>query len=63
MISLENFSFTHDGAESPTLKHLNLSYEQGEFALICGPTGAGKSTLLQVFNGLVPHFTAGSIIG
>lgn len=63
MISLENFSFTHDGAESPTLKHLNLSYEQGEFALICGPTGAGKSTLLQVFNGLVPHFTAGSISG
>lgn len=63
MIALKNFTFTHDGAESPTLKNLNLSYREGEFALICGPTGAGKSTLLQVFNGLVPHFTAGKISG
>ncbi|MFM6980577.1 MAG: ABC transporter ATP-binding protein [Micrococcales bacterium] len=63
MIKLTNLSFTHALAESPTLKALNLEYQTGEFALICGPTGSGKSTLLQVINGLAPHFTAGSVSG
>lgn len=63
MIKLQNLSFTHDREESPTLKHLNLEYRPGEFALICGPTGAGKSTLLQALNGLAPHFTPGVLSG
>ena len=28
-----------------------------------GPTGSGKSTLLRTINGLVPHFTGGTLAG
>lgn len=62
-MKLTNFTFTYADHESPTLKHLNLQFSAGELALICGPTGSGKSTLLQVFNGLVPHYSAGIASG
>ncbi|HEV7172225.1 ABC transporter ATP-binding protein [Pedococcus sp.] len=36
---------------------------EGELVLVVGPTGAGKSTLLRCINGLVPHFSGGTLRG
>lgn len=36
---------------------------KGELCLVVGHTGAGKSTLLGTVNGLVPHFTGGTLYG
>ena len=34
-----------------------------EFLLVTGRSGAGKSTFLRLLNGLVPHFTGGTLTG
>lgn len=36
---------------------------EGELVLVVGPTGSGKSTLLRCINGLVPHFSGGTLTG
>ena len=36
---------------------------EGELVLLVGPSGVGKSTLLGAVNGLVPHFTGGTLRG
>ncbi len=63
MISFENVSFTYDGAGDPVLRGVNLTVPEGELVLVAGPTGSGKSTLLRAINGLVPHFTGGTLAG
>jgi energy-coupling factor transporter ATP-binding protein EcfA2 len=54
---------THDGAASPVLRDVNLDIDEGELCLVIGHTGSGKSTLLGAVNGLVPHFTGGTLAG
>jgi energy-coupling factor transport system ATP-binding protein len=63
VIHFEDVSVTHAGAETPTLRHIDLYVPEGELALVIGPTGVGKSTLLGAINGLVPHFTGGTLSG
>ncbi|QGN59417.1 ATP-binding cassette domain-containing protein [Nostocoides sp. HKS02] len=40
-----------------------FSVPEGELVLVVGPTGSGKSTLLRCINGLVPHFSGGTLRG
>ncbi len=42
---------------------MNLHIDEGELCLVTGRTGSGKSTLLGAINGLVPHFTGGTLAG
>lgn len=63
MLKITDLTFGYAGAESPTLRRVNLQFEAGELALICGPTGGGKTTLLRTINGLAPHFTGGNLRG
>jgi energy-coupling factor transport system ATP-binding protein len=63
VIAFEQVSLTYDGAESPVLRGVDLLIEEGELALVVGRTGVGKSTLLGAINGLVPHFTGGTLSG
>ncbi|MGC4856943.1 ABC transporter ATP-binding protein [Micromonospora sp. DT4] len=63
MIRFERVSVTYDGASRPTLRDVDLSIDEGELCLVVGHTGAGKSTLLGAINGLVPHFTGGTLQG
>ncbi|MEU6061179.1 ATP-binding cassette domain-containing protein [Streptomyces sp. NPDC047097] len=63
MIVFEQVSVVYDGATEPVLQGVDLTVEEGELALVVGHTGVGKSTLLGAVNGLVPHFTGGTLYG
>jgi len=63
VITFEHVTFTYPGAHVPALVDVNLEVDEGEFFLVIGETGAGKSTLLRAVNGLVPHFTGGTLLG
>jgi len=63
MIRFEQVTVTYAGAPKPTLRNVDLTIPEGELVLVIGRTGAGKSTLLKAINGLVPHFTGGTLAG
>jgi energy-coupling factor transport system ATP-binding protein len=63
MIRFDDVTFTYPAAMTPALIDVDFSVDEGEFFLVVGETGAGKSTLLRAVNGLVPHFTGGTLLG
>ena len=63
MIELQDVAVTYAGAARPTIAGATLRIDEGEFVLVVGPTGSGKSTLLRCLNGLVPHFSGGTVSG
>ncbi len=63
MITIADLSFTYPGADQPALSDINLTIPDGELCLVIGPSGSGKSTLLRCINGLVPHFSGGTLRG
>ncbi len=63
MIVFEHASVTYADAPGPVLRDVNLRVDEGELALVVGRTGVGKSTLLGAINGLVPHFSGGTLSG
>ena len=62
-IRFERVGHTYPGAHAPTLAEVDLAIPEGELCVVVGPTGSGKSTLLGAINGLVPHFTGGTLRG
>ena len=63
MITFDRVSFTYNEADSPTLHQVSLDIPEGELCVVVGETGTGKSTLLRAINGLVPHFSGGTLAG
>ena len=63
IIRWESVSVTYADADEPSLENVDLAIDEGELALVIGPTGSGKSTLLRTINGLVPHFSGGTLRG
>ena len=63
MISFQDVTFTYPGASHPAIQSINLEIPAGSFVLVMGPSGSGKSTLLRCMNGLVPHFSGGTLSG
>ncbi|MEA3334704.1 MAG: ATP-binding cassette domain-containing protein [Chloroflexota bacterium] len=68
MITFDRISYSYPGATeesavSPVLHDVSLAIEEGDMVLVVGPSGAGKSTLLRALNGLVPHFSGGTLTG
>lgn len=50
-------------AAPPAISGVDLAIPAGELCVVVGRTGSGKSTLLGTINGLVPHFTGGTLTG
>lgn len=63
MIAVRNFTFSYPQAREPALKGIDWVIPDGQFVLVAGPSGSGKSTLLRSLNGLIPHFSGGSLSG
>ncbi|MFJ9134890.1 ABC transporter ATP-binding protein [Streptomyces sp. NPDC102256] len=63
MITFDQVTVHYDDAAQPALREVDLTVEEGELCLVVGHTGVGKSTLLGAVNGLVPHFTGGTLYG
>ena len=63
VLEIKDLTFTYPGAAAPTLKHIDLKIEKGDFIAIVGNNGCGKSTLCKVMNGLIPHFISGEFEG
>ena len=63
MIDFEKVSVTFAGETRPVLTGVDLSIPEGELVLVIGRTGSGKTTLLRAVNGLVPHFSGGTLTG
>lgn len=52
-LSIEDVSFTYEGADVPALERISLCIARGDAVGIVGPTGAGKTTLLDLLLGLL----------
>lgn len=63
MITFDQVTVQYDDTAGPALREVDLTVEEGELCLVVGHTGVGKSTLLGAVNGLVPHFTGGTLHG
>jgi energy-coupling factor transport system ATP-binding protein len=63
VIEMHGVGVTYADADAPVLSGVDLAIGEGELALVVGRTGSGKSTLLRTLNGLVPHFSGGTLHG
>ncbi|MFC3504065.1 ABC transporter ATP-binding protein [Micromonospora krabiensis] len=63
MITFDQVTVHYVEGGPPPLRDVTLRIDEGELCLVAGRTGAGKSTLLRAINGLVPHFTGGTLHG
>jgi energy-coupling factor transport system ATP-binding protein len=63
VITFDHVSVQYAGTPGPSLRDVSLEVPEGELLLVVGPTGSGKSTLLRTINGLVPHFSGGTLRG
>jgi len=63
VIEFDRVTVTYPDASAPVLRDVSVRVDEGELCLVVGRTGSGKSTLLGAVNGLVPHFTGGTLAG
>ncbi|MFN2594255.1 MAG: ABC transporter ATP-binding protein [Actinomycetota bacterium] len=63
IITFDDFTFAYREGAAPVFAGVSFDVTEGSFVLVTGATGSGKSTLLRAMNGLVPHFSGGSMSG
>ncbi len=51
-VKFENVEIRYPGAQTPSVRDMNLHIEDGEFLVLVGPSGCGKSTTLRALAGL-----------
>ncbi|MBO1752787.1 ATP-binding cassette domain-containing protein [Actinotalea sp. BY-33] len=63
VIEVRDLTFRYPGAEVDSLVGVDLTIERGDFVAVVGGNGSGKTTLCKTFNGLIPHFWSGEMLG
>jgi energy-coupling factor transport system ATP-binding protein len=63
MIDLRDLNYRYPGSTCAALRDIDWEVDEGEFAVVAGPSGGGKSTLLRCLNGLIPHLSGGHFGG
>jgi len=63
IIEIKNFSYSYDGADTPALKNINVTINEGDFVGIIGCNKAGKSTLAKSMVGILPYVLGGGYDG
>jgi energy-coupling factor transport system ATP-binding protein len=63
MIEFQDVSVEYDAGSGPVISGVDFVLDEGELTLVVGPTGSGKSTVLRCINGLVPHYSGGTLRG
>ncbi len=63
MLHITDLTYSYPDTDTPALRSINLSLEQGEMLLVTGGTGSGKSTLCYALAGFAPHFFRGEMAG
>lgn len=63
VVKASDLWFRYSGSSEWALREVTLEIEEGEFIVLAGRSGCGKSTLLRCFNGLIPHFYDGEMVG
>ncbi len=48
ILAVENLSFTYPNMQTPTIRDVSFSVNEGDFVLLAGATGSGKSTLMRL---------------
>lgn len=48
ILNIKNLSFRYSTGNSPALRNVNLTLNEGEILLLCGSSGSGKTTLLRL---------------
>lgn len=61
LVEFKDVSFSHAGAETAAISHLNLSVHQGETLVLLGKSGCGKTTTLKLINRLLVP-TSGQVL-
>lgn len=49
-LEVKNFEFSYAGADTPSIKTLNMPIAKNSVTALIGPSGCGKTTLLRSFN-------------
>ena len=63
VIETKDLTYTYPGVTKPSIKHVSVTINKGDFVILTGPSGCGKTTLCRCFNGLIPHFYNGTLKG
>lgn len=65
MIKIDHISFSYGEENENTggVRDIDLNIEDGQFVVLCGESGCGKTTITRLFNGLIPHYYEGQMVG
>ncbi|MDO4293255.1 MAG: ABC transporter ATP-binding protein [Eubacteriales bacterium] len=63
VLRFEDVSFRYAGAETESIRRIDLDVKEGEFLVLTGGSGCGKTTLTRLINGLGEQFYDGTLKG
>ncbi len=62
-IELKDVTYTYPLMQTPALKNITCSLEEGKFYGVIGENAGGKTTFCNLLRGLIPHFYQGKLSG